>query len=107
MSMITSGKGRCRVWLKTEQIGEDLLYILGGGEEPHIGAMVIREPGKDGQTIILGTHRDHEVLEPLAEKACEKYCVTAVAVGGIHIDNASREEIEIIIQNCRELIKCI
>jgi len=95
------------VWLKTEQIGKDRLYILGGGETPHIGGVVIREPGKGGRTIILGTHKDHLVLEPLAEKACEKYSATTLVVGGIHIDDASREEIETIIQNCKELMKCI
>jgi hypothetical protein len=93
--------------LKEEQIGDDRLYILGGGETPHIGAVVIREPEKGGQTIILGTHKDHLVLEPLAKKACTKYGVTTLAVGGIHIDDASPEEIEIIMKNCKELMECI
>ncbi len=105
--MITSGSGRYRVWLKTEQIGDDRLYILGGGERPHIGGVVIWEPEKGGQTIILGTHKDHLVLEPLAEKACDKYKVTTVAVGGIHIENATQEEITIIMKNCKELMECI
>lgn len=105
--MITSGSGRYRVWLKTEQIGDDRLYILGGGEQPHIGGVVIWEPEKGGQTIILGTHKDHLVLEKLAEKACDKYKVTTVAVGGIHIENATQEEITIIMKNCKELIECI
>ncbi len=107
MSMITSGSGRCKVWLKQEHIGTDRLYILGGGEKPHIGGVVVMEPGKKIQTIKLGGHYDHIVLEPLAEEACTKYEVTAVAVGGIHIDNASKEEIEIIVNNCKELLKCI
>jgi hypothetical protein len=28
-------------------------------------------------------------------------------VGGIHIDEASKAEIEIIVKNCKELVKCI
>ena len=39
--MITSGEGRYKVWLKEERIGNDRLYILGGGEKPHIGGMVV------------------------------------------------------------------
>ncbi|MBU7016673.1 MAG: hypothetical protein HXS44_04145 [Theionarchaea archaeon] len=107
MSMIYSGEGRYRVWLKVEIIGEDRLYILGGGENPHIGGMVVMEPGKEALILRLGNHYDYQVLQPLAEEACRKYEVTAAAVGGIHIDNASKEEIQIIVDNCKELMKCI
>ena len=105
--MITYGEGRTRVWLKTELMGEDRLYILGGGEKPHIGSVVIRGFNKHDQTVTFGNHKDHVVLEPLAERAAEKYGTNAVAIGGVHIDDASPEEIETIVKNCKELIKCI
>lgn len=105
--MITSGEGRYKVWLKEEHIGDDRLYIVGGGEKPHIGGVVIMEPGRKAQILRLGTHYDHVVLEPIAEEACKKYEVTAVAVGGIHIDDASKEEIALLVNNCKELMKCI
>jgi hypothetical protein len=105
--MITSGSGRYKVWLKEEKIGDGRLYILGGGEKPHIGGIVVVEPGKEAQTVRLGTHYDYVILEPIAKEACRKYNVTVAAVGGIHIDDASKEEIELIVDNCRELMKCI
>jgi hypothetical protein len=105
--MITSGEGRYKVWLKEEFLGDDRVYILGGGEKPHIGGVVIIEPGKEPETIRLQTHYDYIVLEPLAKEASTKYNVTVTVVGGIHIDNASKEEIEIIVNNCKELVKCI
>lgn len=105
--MITSGEGRYKVWLKEEKIGEDRMYILGGGEKPHIGGVVIMEPGKEAVVMRLGSHYDHIVLEPLAREASTKYNVTTVAVGGIHIENASKEEIDTIVNNCKELMKCI
>ena len=105
--MITSGEGRYRVWLKEETIGKDKLYLVGGGETPHIGGVIVVEPGKEPVVIRLGTHYDYVVLQPIAEMASKKYKVTAVAVGGIHIDNASKEEIDIIVTNCKELMKCI
>ena len=47
------------------------------------------------------------MLQPIAEAACKKYNVKVVALGGIHIDNASKEEIEKLVENCKELEKCI
>ncbi|MFO8110513.1 MAG: hypothetical protein R6U17_08380 [Thermoplasmata archaeon] len=105
--MITCGDGKYRVWLKTQKVGEDRLYILGGGERPHIGSTVVKEPGQDVRTMVLSDHKDHLVMVPMAEKACEKYDVTVAVVGGVHIEDASKEDIDMIVENCKELMKCI
>ncbi len=105
--MITSGKGKLKVFLEKKELDGDLVYILGGGEKSHIGGIVVCEPGKKPKVTKLGTHKDYIVLTPIAEKACEKYNKTSVAIGGIHIDNAKKEEIDQIIKNCQELLECI
>jgi len=105
--MITSGEGKYKVTLEKHTVGDDLIFILGGGEKTHIGGLVICEPGKKPQISRLENHYDHVVLEPIAQAACEKYKTKVVAIGGVHIDNASKEEINIIVKNCKELIKCI
>jgi len=105
--MITSGEGKYKVYLKKEIIGDDRVYILGGGEKSHIGGVVICEPDKKTKIIRLKGHYDDIVLHPIAEAAFKKYKTKIVAVGGVHVDNASKEEIELIVNNCKELIKCI
>ena len=105
--MITSGEGKYKVWLEQKNLGNDLLYVLGGGEKTHIGGIVVCKPGKDSQIIRLEGHYDDVVLKPIAEAACKKYKTNVVAVGGIHIDNATNEEINRLVKNCKELIKCI
>ncbi|MCD6466465.1 MAG: hypothetical protein J7L10_00920 [Methanomicrobia archaeon] len=104
--MITSGEGKYRVWLKEKKIGDDRLYILGGGEKTHIGGIVICGPKKTDVIRIEG-HYDDIVLKPIAEKACEKYKTTIVVIGGVHIENAKKEEIDKIVKNCRSMISCI
>lgn len=105
--MITSGEGKYKVFLEKKLLGEDLIFILGGGEKPHVGGVVIARPDQKPVIISLEKHKDIEVLTPIAEHACKKYNKTVTAIGGIHIDNAAKEEIDIIIDNCRELLKCI
>jgi hypothetical protein len=105
--MITLGEGKYKVFLEEKKIGTDLLYILGGGERSHLGGVVICEPGKKTHTIRLESHFDDIVLQPIAEAACNKFKVKVVAVGGVHVDNASQEEIDILVKNCKELVKCI
>jgi len=105
--MITYGDGKYKVWLEEKKIGNDLIYILGGGEKSHIGGIVICEPKKETQVIGFEGHYDYIVLQPIAEKAYKKYKTRVVALGGVHIDNASKEEIEKLVENCKELVKCI
>lgn len=105
--MITSGKGKTKVWLKKEELEEDLIIIVGGGERSHIGAAVLCVPGEKSQILKYGTHKDHIVLEPIAEKACEKYKKVVLALGGIHINNASDKEIKEVIKNCEELARLV
>jgi len=101
--MLTSGRGKYKVWLKQEKIGDNLLFVLGGGEKSHVGGVVICEPGKKIQAVRLEGHFDDIVLKPIAETACKKYKTKVVAVGGVHVDNATKKEIDLLVENCRVL----
>jgi hypothetical protein len=103
--MITSGKGKYKVWLKRDKIGEDLVFFLGGGERSHIGGVVICEPGKPTQTIRLTGHYDDIVLQPIAELACSKYKTKVIALGGVHVDHARKQEINLLVENCKKLVE--
>ena len=103
--MLTSGEGKYKVWLEEKKIGDSIIYILGGGEKSHIGGVVICEPNKKTQAIRLEGHFDDIVLKPVAEAACKKYDTKVVAIGGVHVDNATKEEIDILVKNCRNFIK--
>ena len=105
--MITSGSGKYRVWLEKHLVGSDLVYFVGGGEKPHVGSVVVAEPGKPLKVIVLEGHRDDVVLRPIAQRACEKYGTTVVVVGGVHVDRVSKEEIDILVKNCHDLLKDI
>ena len=105
--MITSGEGKYKVFLEQKKIGDDLVYILGGGEKSHIGGVIICEPNKSANVIRLEGHYDDIVLKPIAEEACKKYRTKVVAIGGVHVDDATKEEIDKLVENCRELVKCI
>ena len=100
---ISKGKGKYTVWLEQHTIGRDILFILGGGEKTHIGGVIIGEVGKPPEIHIIGNHYDHQVLTPIVEAAQKKFNTTILAVGGVHIDNATKDEVAILIENCQAL----
>lgn len=103
--MHTAGEGRYKVWLEQKKIGDDILLVLGGGEKSHVGGVVLCEPGKKPRVIKVEGHFDDVVLRLLAEAACKRYKVKVIAVGGVHINNATKEEINILVENCKTLTK--
>jgi hypothetical protein len=105
--MITSGRGKYKVWLSSHRIGDDLVLFLGGGERSHVGGVVIAEPGKKVKVMRLTGHFDDIVLKPIAETACRKYKMKVIAVGGVHVDDATKEEINLLVKNCEKLVKKI
>jgi gallate decarboxylase subunit D len=105
--MITFGEGKYKVNLERKELGDDLVYILSGGEKPHIGGIVISQPAKETKVIRIKGHYDVIVLKPIAEAASGKFDRKVVALGGVHVDNASQKEINRLVKNCKELVKYI
>ncbi len=103
--MISAGSGKYRVWLKETKHGDDIVLFLGGGEKPHIGSVVLCEPDKKTRVITRETHLDWMVGKPIAEKVCKKRKKPVLCVAGVHVDNASKNEIEQLKENCRKLGK--
>jgi hypothetical protein len=105
--MITSGRGKYKVWLTSHHIGDDLVFFLGGGQRAHVGGIVLAQPGKKVKAFRLTGHYDDIVLTPIAETACKKYKTKVIAVGGVHVDNATKEEIDLLVKNCEKLLQKI
>ncbi|MDD4307185.1 MAG: hypothetical protein PHU53_00050 [Thermoplasmata archaeon] len=105
--MITAGEGKHKVWLKRQDLDRGLVLMLGGGDSSHVGGAAYVTPEGEEEVMEVKGHHDLEVLLPIAKAASEKYGVPVMAVGGVHIDNASKSDIEKLVSNCRELMKCI
>jgi hypothetical protein len=112
--MISVDQGKYRVWLKEEKLDNGIVFIIGGGELPHIGSIVLAEPrmsrtGKGfsftSQIINLHGHKEEDIARTLAEKVCVKKKIPVLCVCGIHIDNATKKEIKILVDNAEKLIK--
>lgn len=98
--------------ISTDFLGNDILITVGGGDKPHIGTAVLAVPrlSLTGDQTVSTTssvlnvtgHKDETICRMLAEKAAKKYKVTAVCVGGFHVDNISDGQIKEVVSAIRE-----
>lgn len=78
------------------KVGDDNLIIVSGGTKPHIGAVVIATYEDSIVKVIshgFPHHKEEELFIELAKVWCNTFQEPTVIVGGIHIDNATKEQI--------------
>lgn len=105
------GKGRAAVWCTLVKLGDGLVFCIGGGDETHIGAISVTVPyrQKDNEwsvstsTITLPSHRDDVLTRIMTEKVAKATGKVVVAVGGVHLENATRNEIDEVVSNIEKL----
>ncbi|WP_415406569.1 hypothetical protein ACLHDG_12450 [Sulfurovum sp. CS9] len=97
--MISAGEGRYTVRLESYTVGNDMLIIITGGEEEHIGSATLIEEKGHLQTMIKKGHKDHIVSEKMATIIYDTIGKDLLVICGIHIDDASKEDIDILVDN--------
>jgi len=103
--MISAGEGRYTVTLQSHKIGKDKLVIITGGEEEHIGSATLIEEKGHLQTMIKKGHKDHIVSEKMANIIYDKIGKDLLVICGIHIEDASKEEIDSLVRNAKECVE--
>ncbi len=112
---ISTGKGKYKIFCEIKQIGEDLLLLVYGGEKPHAGSVCIAQPRESlknkSKTSCTSSvfnflgHKDEAIARMFAERICRKTGKKVIALAGVHVKNASYEEINVILENARKLLE--
>jgi len=102
--MISAGEGRYSVRLESYNIGKDMLIVITGGDETHIGSATLIEAKGHLQTMIKKGHKDHVVSEKMANIIHDIIGKDILVVCGIHIDDASKKEIDILVNNAQTCV---
>jgi hypothetical protein len=109
-----AGVGRCRVEIAATLTGEGISVLLTGGEQPHVGAVVLSVPRSsltgtgiscDSWILPVPGHKDAEVARPAAETICRATVQTTVVTAGIHIEQATAGELQTLLNNCTAAVK--
>ena len=110
------GKGKHEITACLDSLGKDVVLLIGGGQRPHAGCVVICEPddtiGKVTTSVhTFTTHREELVARPVAEAICRRTGGRVVCICGIHIDKATKKDIALLVKNAQELgkriLKCV
>ena len=92
------------IWAEAVRLTEGWDVGLFGGSSTHVGAVTLAEPDGTEQTVLRWKHKEEQVtrqwalrLAALTEEPVSVRC-------GIHYDNATKEQLSVIISACEEML---
>jgi hypothetical protein len=111
----STGEGKYRTSLHAWYCGDDVSVCISGGDVQHIGAVAVAVPRKsltgDGSgsasasVICITGHKEDELARSAALRLSSLWqCVVTVSAG-VHVDNASKGDIDILRLNIEELME--
>src|SRR5690349_4154932 len=91
------------ILVETSFMGNDRVFLIHGGRA-HIGAAALAYP--DGEqhrceSLSVPGHREAQLAAEMASYAARELKQTVTVVMGIHVDHASKKDIQQIIQSVR------
>ncbi len=104
---------RGSVSLESKNIGEDLVVIIYGGDSPHVGgaaiAYVTKSRYRDDLTTSVSIlsfpgHKDYILAQSTAEKLASTLNKSVVVIAGVHINDATHEQIDEVITTVNSMI---
>ena len=109
----STGRGKYRVTAEAKTIGTDIIVSIWGGAKPHIGSVAVaiprpslKIPGKMSATssvLNFVGHKDETVTKLFSERIAARLNRNCIATAGIHIENATNEDVDSIMKNCGTL----
>lgn len=105
-------RGRIEIEFNAITLGEDICVVIKGGDTPHIGAIAFKkkdsypqdlEERLSAEIISLPGHREAEVIEEIVCTLASSLNKNVAVCCGIHIDNATKDEISVVIEMLTQL----
>lgn len=105
----SKGEGKYRILGMLSLTLDGIVVQLLGGDLPHVGTVIMSQPRPSmvdikktsvtTSVLNLLHHKDDIVTKPVAEKFARELNQVTVVVAGIHVDNAKKQDIEILSDN--------
>lgn len=108
---VEMGREKHKIQINVMITDEGINMVLTGGEKTHVGGIVLIVPrpsltglgtGSDAWIVPVPGHKDTIAAEKIGTIICRKTGEVIAISAGIHMDNASSDDIEIIMKNCLE-----
>jgi hypothetical protein len=100
---VSASHGTRRLWAVATRAGADLAVVVGGGERPHVGCVVVAQPHRSAaqpervrvtsSVLSIPPHREEALARPLAEALARATEGVVTVSAGVHDDDLTPDGI--------------
>lgn len=106
---LSVGEGRLQVELRSHTMGKDRIVFIYNGKE-HLGAVAVAEYSHSDQRASASVisrygHRDDQIARSAALAIARKTKRAVCVIVGVHLDQATRQEIDQLVKNSEKLVR--
>ena len=97
--------------------GDDVVVAVGGGDRPHVGCVVLCQPGRpasggagfsvSSSVLTIAPHKEEPIARVVAERICGDLGRVVVVTAGVHEDGIDRVGIETYLRLGDELASAL
>ncbi len=98
---------------RIQEVGEDLVVAVGGGQRPHVGSIVLAQPtaskipGKEWSAscsvLTIPPHKEEPIARGIATRLAEDLGRVTVVTAGVHDDHLDADGIACYLRLGKEL----
>jgi hypothetical protein len=102
-----------RIEASVNVVGKDLVIAVGGGERPHVGCVVLAQPGQlrahpekwsaSCSVLTIPPHKEEPMARGIATRIAETLGRVTVVTAGVHEDNLDADGIAVYLRLGEEL----
>jgi hypothetical protein len=95
------------------QVGEDVVVVIGGGQRPHVGCVVLAAPHPSKaasksstascSVLTIPPHKEEPIARGVAVRLAEDLGRVTVVTAGVHDDDLDRAGIEVYLDLAKRL----
>ena len=110
---VEDSKSGKRIDARVTAVGQDLVIAVGGGEKPHVGCVVLAQPGasktKAGgwsttcSVLTIPPHKEEPIARGVATRVAGAFGRVTVVTAGVHDDNLDADGIAVYLRLGEEL----
>ena len=110
---VEDGESGREVRARVVEAGEDVVVVVGGGDRPHIGCVVLAPPvaseHRNGEwsascsVLTIPPHKEEPIAREIASRLTEALGRVTVVTAGVHEDGLDRDGVAVYLRLGKEL----
>ena len=114
---VQDGESGRELWARVAEAGEDFVIVVGGGDRPHVGCVVLAQPihsknrpearSASCSVLTIPPHKEEPIARGIASRVTQALGRVTVVTAGVHEDDLGQTGVAVFLRLGEELAEVL